>query len=178
MKIPLILLLVIIVVFVALIISGSRKNASETTSAVNTAGAQNFNADKYPSISLLGAALGRFSPKLSVSQIAPPLATYDLQAKASYSLIIAPDSRNRFRGAKFRVPASTLQRCARLEYKSAAPPPQGLDSLKDQSSENLGDADKKNPKTEVPFTILSSGGQITISRNSGFFGACIVTLEQ
>jgi hypothetical protein len=178
MKIPLILLLMIVAVFVVLMVRGSRKNAGESPSPDKTADAQNFNVDDYPVVGWLGSALGQFSPRLTVAHIQPSLATYDLQSKTSYSLVIAPDSANKFRSAKFLVPASTHQRCARLQYEAAAPPPQGLDSLKNQDSENLGAADKKNPKTEVSFTILSSGGQMIISRNSGFTAACVVTLEQ
>jgi hypothetical protein len=178
MKMPLILLLVIVAVFVALMVRGSKKNAAAPLSPDQTGDAQNFNVDDYLVVGSLGSALGQFSPRLTVAHIQPPLATYDLQAKTSYSLVIAPDSANKFRSAKFLVPASTHQRCARLQYESAAPPPQGLESLKNQDSENLGAADKKNPKTEVSFTILSSGGQMTISRNSVFSAACVVTLVQ
>lgn len=178
LKIPLIVLLVIVIVYVALMVHGSSKNASEKASADDPASAQNFNASKYPSISSLGNVLGRFSPRLSAAQLRPSLTTYDLTAKPSYSLTVVADSKDKFRSAKFRVPLSTRQRCAHLEYKPSGSPPQGFDSLKDQDSENLGDADKRNPKTEVTFTILSSSGQITIVRNTGFFGACVVQLEQ
>lgn len=174
MKIALIVLLIIIAAFAVLMINGSKQNAGGPGGT--TTDAQNFNADDYPAIGWLGSALGKFSPRLTVAQIQPGMAQYNLQTQAGYSLAIAPDPKNKFRSAKFSVPVLNHQRCAHLVYRSAGAPPEGLDSLKEQDSENLGSADKKTPKAEVTFTILSAGGQITIARNSAFAEACVVQL--
>jgi hypothetical protein len=176
MKIALIVLLVIIAAFVVLMIHGAKANDSGQASSGGTADAQNFNANDYPAVGWLGSALGKFSPKLSVTQIQPQVAQWNLQTQANYSLVIASDSKNKFRSAKFQVPVFNNRRCAHLVYKSAGDPPTGLDSLKEQDSENLGAADKKTAKTEVTFTILASGGQIAIARNSLFVQGCLVQL--
>jgi hypothetical protein len=175
MKAAFIILLVIIAVFVALIFTGSRTNVGGASPG-NASDAQDFNADNYPAVAWLGATLGKFSPKLTAAQIQPSIAHYSLLSQPSYSLNIVADAKHKFRSAKFAVPVIGSQRCAHLIYKSAGAPPTGLDNLKEQDSENLGGSDKKTPKTEVTFTILSSGGEITIARNSPSPQACVVQL--
>jgi hypothetical protein len=175
MKVAIIVLLVIIAAFVALMVTASRTNAGGASSG-NTSDAQNFNASDYPAVAWLGSALGKFSPKLTSGQIQPSITKYNLQTQSGYSLTIASDAKNKFRSAKFAVPVFGRQRCAHLVYKSAGTPPTGLDSLKEQDSEKLGGSDKTTPKTEVTFTILSSGGEITIARNSPSAQGCTVQL--
>ena len=186
LKLPLLLLLLVVVLFVVFMATGSRKNQSGIIAGNNNTASQPdtktqaeaFDVDDYPVIKSLGSALGAFSPKLAVTQIQPSLATFNLQAKSSYTLTVAEDSKNKFRNAKFRMPTSRTQRCAHLEYNAAEDPPTGLGDLKDQDSEKQGSADTANPKSEVALTVLSSGGTITIERNSGFQGPCVVVLEQ
>jgi hypothetical protein len=175
MKLALIILVVIIAVFIALMFTGSRTNAGGASSG-NTGDAENFDAGDYPAVGWLGATLGKFSPKVTAAQIQPSIAQYNLQNQPGYSLTISADAKHKFRSAKFAVPVFGSQRCAHLVYKSAAAPPSGLESLKEQDSEKLGGSDKKTPKTEVTFTILSSGGQIAIARSSPFAQACVVQL--
>lgn len=174
MKIALIVLLVIVALFVFLMFRGAKANDSGRSSSESTSDAQNFNADDYPAVGWLGSALGKFSPKLSLAQMQPPTAQWNLQTQEGYSLGIAADSKHKFRSAKFQVQVFNNRRCAHLIYRSAGDPPTGLDSLKEQDSENLGDADKKTAKTEVTFTILASGGQLTIARNTLFAQPCLV----
>jgi len=186
LKLPLLLLLLVVALFVAFMVTGSKKNQSDIIATNNKTStrtdtktqAQSFNADDYPVIKSLGSVLGAFSPKLDVKQIQPSLATYNLQAKSSYTLTVVEDPKNKFRNAKFRMPTSSTKRCAHLIYNSAEDPPTGLGDLKNQDSEKQGSADTAHPKPEVALTVLSSGGTIAIERNSGFQGSCVVVLEQ
>jgi hypothetical protein len=186
LKLPLMLLLLVVVLFVVFMAMGSKNSQSGIIAGNNstapapdtTTQAANFNVDDYPVIKSLGSALGAFSPKLDVKQIQPSLTTFNLQTKSSYTLTVTTDSKNKFRNAKFSMPTSQTQRCARLVYNSAEDPPTGLGDLKNQDSEQKGSADAANPKPEAALTVLSSGGTITIERNSGFQGPCIVVLEQ
>ncbi len=176
LKFPLILLLVVSIAFVVVMVRGSRKNNSEKLSGDNKSDADKFSPEKYDVIGSLGSVLGPFSPKLEVKQLKPSLATYTLQPQTTYTLKIAADPKNKFRTAKFRMPTSSEKRCAHLIYTSAQDPPEEMSSLKDQDSEKVGDADK--PKAEIAFTILSAGGTITLARDLGFAGPCVVRLEQ
>ncbi|HEY3704504.1 MAG TPA: hypothetical protein VGL22_05545 [Terracidiphilus sp.] len=175
MKVAIIVLLVIAGLFVALMFTGNKKNQGAQGSG-GSPDPDTFSADDYPAVGWLGSALGAFSPKLTVAQIQPAVAQYNMQTQANYSLRIAADAKNKFRSAKFAVPVVGGQRCAHLVYKSAEAPPTGLDSLKEQDSEKLGASDKAKPKTEISFTILSSGGQITIGRNTQSGQGCVARL--
>jgi hypothetical protein len=179
MKVLVVVLLIVIALFVVLMVHGAKANDSPQAPGGSPADAQNFNADDYPAVGWLGSALGRFSPKLTVAQIQPPVALYNLQTNSSYTVGIVSDSKHKFRSAKFAVPVLGGQRCAHLVYTYAGDAPTGLGDLKSQDPEKKrGDADKKHPKSEVSFVVLAgAGGTIAITRNGGSGAGCVVKLE-
>jgi hypothetical protein len=171
MKIMIVVLVVFVIAFVVLAVTGAKTNNSNSNTT-----AQNFQITDYPVVNALGSVIGAFAPKLTISQIQPQLASFNLQSQSSFQFSVLPDSSSQFRSAKFQMQAANGHPCADVVYVATSPPA-ALSSLQKQdtlSSKTSGTATSVSPSV----VVLSNGGTVTISRNPGYAGAgCLVALE-
>jgi hypothetical protein len=161
MKILIILLVIVILLFVVLMIWGAGKNGTQKPGNPNDE-ADSFNRDRdsgqHSTLDSFNGILAPFGPTLKASALIPPLATFDLVAKPSYTATIVRDDKHKFRQAKFQVQPEA---CARVTY--GAFDSQGADPhLTHQDSNDVKD---KKPPTEFTLTILEAGGTLAVTRN-------------
>jgi len=161
-KVVVIVLVVIAVLFVVLAVWG----ASQEKSVNPTTDRQKFESTPHPQLQSLGGLLSPFSPKLDPTQMQPSQKTFDLRLHPSYQITVLPDSKNKFRQAKFKA---TPDRCARVSF----------DGHSSSASVNSQDSDSKdNTEHQLNLAIPEEGGRITVQRELPLNnGPCTVQLE-
>lgn len=176
MKIMLVLLVAVVAAFVVLTICGTSTNNSHPGTT-----ADNFQIGDYPFVNALSSAIGSFSPKLTVSQLQPASGTFNLAAQSSYQAVALADASTQFRSAKFSMNAANNQPCALVTYTAASPPTGALSSLAIQPPKAQAAKYKissSGNSAEESVVVLSSGGNLVVSRSSTYSGLpCTVTLE-
>jgi hypothetical protein len=160
-KVVLIVLVVIVVLFVVLVVSGSRRSASGPKTDENT-----FDPKQHSTLDAFNGVLAPFGPKLDLTK-----KTFDLSSTSSavpVQVTIPKDESHKFRNAKFRI---TPGGCAQMKYQ--APDGDG-DRLNSQPYPKQG---TKYDPTQASFTILQSGGTLTLIHNTPPPQHCVVELE-
>lgn len=152
-KVVFIVLIVIVVLFIALAVWGST-NAKKPQPT----------PDKL--LDSFNELLSPFAPKLALAQ-----KSFDLSkvgSGASIPVTIPKDASQNFRIAKFNI---SPPGCARMEYQTADG--KGGD-LHDQSYPKQG---TKPDPAQASFTILASGGTLTITHAAAPPQPCVVKLD-
>ncbi len=164
-KVLLILLIIVSVLFVVFVAWGAKKNASEPAPAADT-----FNSGEHSTLASFNGVFGSFGPKLKASELQPQGAAFDLRTQPEYSLTVLPDSKHKFRQAKFLVQPSAA--CAEVTFTAIGKLPDKVDNPQDSNQRH----DKHS--NEFTFTIFEDGGTLKIDRvPPTYTGVCKVILE-
>lgn len=172
MKVLIILLVIAVLLFVGLMVWGSGKDKEQARQDDSTTKANRFNDSGHHSIlDAFNGVFAPFSPTLKPSSMSPALTVFDLAARPSTTIVISPDSKHKFRQAKFLI--QPIKTCAHIKYEA----PDSNPDLKVQDSNK--DTDTSKRPTEFTLTILKGGGKLTVERKDPLTASpCKVQLKQ
>jgi hypothetical protein len=166
MKILSIVLVFVVVLFIGFVVWGTSPKVGQTTDP------HVFNKQPHPILGALNGVLAPFSPKLDLTQ-----KTFDLSSASPISPVVVKipaDTDHKFRISKFHLTPASVSGCAKIEYKAPNDDGDELGKVLPNPQQWPGSSDDP---TQVSFTILQSGGNITFTHQGPPLQRCIVQLE-